>query len=64
MARFKFGSSWCNSLTRLGGISFFSPRFGFVCDNVINYEVSVQVSVLMNIEIIMVASTSNVFRRR
>lgn len=23
----------------LGGISFFSPQSGFVCDNVVNYEV-------------------------
>lgn len=22
-----------------GGISFLSPRFGYACDNVINYEV-------------------------
>lgn len=27
-------------LTRYpGGISYFSPRFGFVCDSVVNYEV-------------------------
>lgn len=23
-----------------GGMSFFAPRYGFVCDNVLNYEVS------------------------
>lgn len=28
------------NLISLGGISFFSPQFGFVCDSVINYEVS------------------------
>lgn len=27
-------------LTLGGGISFFSPRYGFVCDNIIRYEVS------------------------
>jgi FAD/FMN-containing dehydrogenase len=26
-------------LTLGGGISFLSPRFGYACDNVINYEV-------------------------
>lgn len=26
---------------KLGGISFFSPQFGFVCDSVLNYEVSI-----------------------
>ena len=30
------GADW----EKLGGISFFSPQFGFVCDSVINYEVS------------------------
>ncbi|MCJ1250543.1 hypothetical protein MMC30_007771 [Trapelia coarctata] len=26
-------------LTLGGGLSYFSPRFGFVCDNVVNYEI-------------------------
>jgi len=28
-----------SSLILLGGLSFFSSRYGFVCDNVVNYEV-------------------------
>jgi FAD/FMN-containing dehydrogenase len=31
-------------LTLGGGVSFFSPRYGFVCDNIIRYEVSLLTS--------------------
>lgn len=24
----------------IGGVSFFSPRYGFVCDNIVRFEVS------------------------
>ena len=37
-----------------GGISFFSPRFGWVCDNVMNFEI-----VLASGEIVNANSTSN-----
>jgi len=37
-----------------GGISFFSPRAGFVCDNVVNFEV-----VLGSGEIVSANATSN-----
>ena len=30
---------WTHADVGVGGISYFSPRFGFVCDNVVNYEV-------------------------
>ena len=37
----------------IGGISFFSPRYGFTCDNVVNYEI-----VLANGEIVNANTTS------
>ena len=41
-------------LTTGGGISFFSPRYGFVCDNVLNFEV-----VLASGQIVNANSASN-----
>lgn len=34
-----FLSSRANTKARTGGISFFSPRFGLVCSNILSYEV-------------------------
>ena len=41
-------------LPRPGGLSYFSARFGFVCDNVVNYEI-----VLASGEIVNANATSN-----
>ena len=35
----------------VGGISFFSPRFGFVCDNVENYEIVLASGAIVNANI-------------
>lgn len=37
---FNFAAQRINKFQILGGISFFSPQFGFVCDSVVNFEVS------------------------
>jgi hypothetical protein len=34
-------------LTLGGGMSFFSPRYGFVCDNIVRYEVSLLLSIFL-----------------
>ncbi|MCJ1313343.1 hypothetical protein MMC25_007020 [Agyrium rufum] len=36
-------------LTTGGGISFYSPRVGFVCDNVVNYEVVIANGSVLNV---------------
>ena len=41
-----------------GGISFFSPRFGFVCDNVVNYELVLPYGKVVNVT----ASTPDLFK--
>ncbi|KAK3673913.1 hypothetical protein LTR78_006115 [Recurvomyces mirabilis] len=35
-------------LTTGGGISFFSPRYGFVCDNVVNFQVILASGLIVN----------------
>ncbi|KAL8864836.1 MAG: hypothetical protein Q9174_007199, partial [Haloplaca sp. 1 TL-2023] len=41
-----------------GGISFFSPRFGFVCDNVVNYELVLPYGKIVNVN----ESTPDLFK--
>ena len=36
-------------LTLGGGVSFFSPRYGFVCDNIIRFEVVLATGVAVNV---------------